>query len=257
MKTPFNAIWVTPDYQAGRAVIRWTLKKPRSGVEIYIAKSHTGSPPWQLLNSGAPVTGVDYFIDEAFEGSTIRSAHYRLGVLDVDRTLISSPAVGPLSRLSLDGYKALAVALRDERKYMTGGGGVQVWLFQGKPGISAGSDEVTGQTVTTGGDPNLDFMQPVLSWVLPMSQRSTKKEDAQDGLSGTQETTQRFRFLAFPSPLPGDVIVIPETDARWTLVGDVQSYDFLGKVPVAHECNATRLAPGDNRYKLLTPEASL
>lgn len=257
MKTPFASVWVTPDYQAGRAVVRWTLRKPRSGVEIYVAKSPTGGPPWKLLNPGAPVSGLDYFIDDTFEGSAIRSTHYRLGTLDDNGALTSSPAVGPLSRLTLEGYKALAIALRDERKYMSGGSGVQVWLFQVKPGLSEGADEITGQTVTTGGDPDANFMTPIFTWVLPLSQRTIKKEDAQDGLSGTQETTQRFRFLAFPNPLPGDVIVIPETDVRWVLTGDVQSYDLLGKVPVAHECNAMRLSPGDTRYKLITPEVAV
>ena len=148
---------------------------------------------------------------------------------------------------------------------MRSGNGVKVYMLppltDGTP--AAGVDPLTWQKLKADCPdnevPGVDgygrplaggYGRPMITWVeFYDALQLEKKDDEAMGVS-VDSATSRGRFLAFPRPQRGYLIINPTTDDRFVVEGVVQAYMFAGKTPVAYDLSLQLLDRNDARYRL-------
>jgi hypothetical protein len=78
-------------------------------------------------------------------------------------------------------------------------------------------------------------------------------KDDPEGMSNKEEQSFKLRLLGFPKPEQGHLIVLPYSDLRLIITGNVQPYEFRGFLPVAYDVEAEQLRKDDDRYAIPLP----
>lgn len=262
MPNPFSTLFVQPSYGLKSSLITWTLAPGYEGGQVYVYRSPTGVPEsedWVLLNPDTPVAVVNFFEDEEFISLQYS---YRL-LLEHPSGEYDSPIVGVFSEQLTRGQYGLLHQLRQNEYLRMRHNGVPV--FHCIPSVegeyASGYNQYTGSLAgihcTSPGSFGSWFKngyktivqtRAEISGIAPVS----LKEDEQGKHKKTEQMFQ-LRLLGFPKPEVGHVIVLPYSDRRLVIAGNIQHYELRGFLPVAYDANAGFVDVDDPRYKLELP----
>jgi len=264
---PWKQVAVQPSYGKGKTYITWRLARPQNTGEVYVYRSADGNAPWTCLNEGEPVVSVDHFEDNLFfNNNKLLVTFYRLMVIHEGQNY-PSPIIGLLDHISRPEYGGVQTMMGLEFLRMRSGNGIKVFmlppLVTGVP--AAGVDPLTWQKLKTTCDdtaPGTDgfgrplaggYGTPLTTWVeLYGPANMEKKDDDAMGVS-TDEITTKARFLAFPRPQRGYLIIDPRSDNRYVVDATIQAYNFRGITPIAYDLSLQLLDRNDPRYKIEVP----
>lgn len=254
-------IAIIPKHGDRKAVITWDVAPGYEGWEAIVAYSPDGME-WLPLNADAPVeAGVGSFVDTRLNiNDPITVGYYQIMLRNLGQVEFSKP-VGIFGQFTRREYGLFRGILHQEFVALRTGQGIPVWHCIPKAAgpRAVNWDPDVGQTrghVCSANDKSLGsdyaeaFHAPVLTWIrTPSVQREVKDSDAQSGSIITE--TIAAKFIAWPIPKRGHMVVMPHTDKRY-LVGDsVRTY---GRFPLAHSAQLEYLAQDDPRYKFEVPD---
>lgn len=261
---PFTDITVQPSYGSKSAIISWQLNSSYTGV-VWVYRSPDGAGNWELLNTTAVDNASQYLDENLVVHVRHLIPHYRLVLEEGDGTTHDSPIVGLFERLTRQQYQGVSKMMKMEYLNMSRGNGIQVLHY--KP-LSAGTDAWTVDPITgaTRGDASCPddtsygeaydggFRRPFLTWIMPKKSGKIAVNDREGGAGSVGEYEIDARFLAYPRPAPGDLIVHVPTDNRWSVESDIEPFNFRGLMPVAFEAKLKLLPRNDPRYRVPLPE---
>lgn len=267
MMPPWKLVAVQPSYGKGKAYVTWRLPRPFNSGDVFVYRSWDGNEPWECLNADAPVISVDHFEDSLFfEQGYLTITYYRL-LLVHDGQNYPSPVIGLLDHLTRPQYGGVQTMMGLEFLRMRAGNGIKVFmlppLVTGVP--AAGVDPLTWQKLKTTCDdtaPGTDgfgrplaggYGTPLTTWVELMGPATMDKADNDSMGVSIEELTTKARFLAFPRPQRGYLIVDPQSDNRYVVDATIQAYNFRGITPIAYDLDLQLLERGDPRYKVEVP----
>lgn len=264
MKRIFNAVNVQPSYGSNSAIVSWEVTPGYQDALFYIYRSPTGvdeSDDWIILNENNPVSIVNFFVDDkVIDDSKFRYYYYRV-LAEKDGVEYDSPVIGSFHEgFTKTEYQFLYTVRALEYRRMSYNG---LTAFHCIPSVegkkSANINKVTNtQTTTCADDESFrqlyaeGFKTLVQTKVEILSISPSSVKDNEDG--STEEIQQyRLRLLGFPLPEVGHLIVLPRSDTRLVITGDILPLHFK-QLPVAYEATATQLRKDDRRYQLPMPE---
>lgn len=270
----FRNIRVIPVHGLKQARIGWDVAADKAAGDVYVAFSTTGvSGSWKVRNPDAPVVaGTGFYVDTQLKEVTAGHVigYYRLlhsqGGVDT-----FSETIGIFTDLERREYGIMHRIIQNEYISMRAANGFPVFhclpkdfgtpsnqtdpdtgLEEGIECPDTASEEASYGLPYKGG-----FFPPILTWMRIISIRKDTLQDRPDNLGSTEMDITKARFLAFPKPLRGHMIVEPTTDRRW-LVGDqITPYLWRGIYPIAYEVDLVYIDPSDARYRFLMPEVDL
>jgi hypothetical protein len=261
MSSPFINVWCQPSYAKGRVIVDWTLASGFDDHSVIVARSASGTPPWEVLNAASPVAAAGNFEDSEFVvDNRIQLTHYQLALQSPTGELVAkSPVVNLLGALSKSRYGVARYQIRQEVRQMRAGDGNLMWHFQPLPGqYPGGTKNDTGQTIGVECPQSglAGFAPPVQTYVMKGTPERTSQVDNPEGQGYTEDVMYQARMLAFPKPSRGHVLVDPFSDDRFVVGGVVEAYRIFGVVAVAYGVTLSLLNRDDERYRLLVPPLS-
>lgn len=264
---PFQSVLVQPAFGNTSCLVTWSVLPQFTDAQFFIYRSPTGvalSDDWVILNENSPVSGVSFFQDDQLtDRSKFRVYYYRI-LMEHTSGEYDSPIVGTFSeKLTKSQFGALYKMRRMEFLRMRHNGvpvyhcipsvdGERSPAYSNYTGGIAGTDCLAPEAFGTwfaNGFQTIIQTRAELSSVGPMDVKD-------DGKGAALVETQQFqlRLLGFPVPEVGHIIVLPYSDLRLVIEGNIQPYLFRGFLPVAYDARASQLRKDDPRYKLELPE---
>jgi hypothetical protein len=261
----FSSFNIQPSYGRESVFLTWTIPGYEDG-DIYVYRSPTGIPvadDWELLNENDPVQDVNFYADSTFyDKHDFRKWYYRLLLVHDDQEH-DSPIVGMFfEALNKTEYGLLYTMRRREFLRMRQGNGVRVFhcipsttgpkaeaynSISGKNMAQCDNDDSLGTLFDQG------FRTCFQTWAEISQAGPQQLEQLQDGAGFNEVQKFRIRLLAFPQPEQGHVIVLPASDQRFIVDGEIQPYLFKGFAPVAYDVQASYLSKSDPRHRLEMP----
>lgn len=269
----FSAFHVLPSYGPRETVVEWERAQGSTG-NVYIARSETGvNGSWVVLNNGAPMTGLSGQITDTHQALDVFSIFYYRGVVDpgdgsAPATWPKGPSVTAFDTLARHEYFIVREILRREYLSMRGPAGQGIPAFhlvarQSGP-QAANTDIETGQRLgpTCRDDPDAGYgkiwkggyFPPVQTWVRMLQMDGEDPKYRNDAKGADPDGAVKFRFLAFPKVDEGHVIILPESDRRYTVLPPVERFFFRGIAPIAWEAKCAIIDRDDDRHKIPVPE---
>lgn len=273
MSNPFSTFRVTPAWGRRRAAIEWRLEG--AAADVYFYRSIEGTGTWELLNPNAPANGTQgNFIDGDLDPGGMHTRVFYRGLVDPagggPETWLKGPPVTALDFVHPRQLRSIHAIVNREFRAMAGPKGDGVPVFHLIPRTDGNPvswyDPETGQLqgmdcpdsaedtrgygqIYQGG-----FYAPFQTWVTILAAGPHLKRSNPDMTKDEEKADVRLRFLAFPRPDRGHMIVLPGSDMRY-LVGDaVEPFFFPGTtVPIAWEAGAQRMEKDDPRHSLVMP----
>lgn len=233
--------------------------------EFYIYRSPTGiatTSDWTLLNE-EPVVGVNFWTDTTFyDKHDFRKWYYRMlcvrGAEEHD-----SPIIGMyFEALNKTEYGLLYTIRRREYLRMRQGNGVRVFhCIPTTTGARATSYDLAlgkntdqcGNAPALGSNFDQAFRTCFQTWAEIQSVGPQQLDQLGDGGGFNEVQKFELRLLAFPQPEAGHIIVLPDSDQRFIIDGNIQPYLFKGFMPVAYDVQCALLSKSDIRHKLDMP----
>lgn len=257
---PFTNIVVLPSYGFATCVIKWNLapKYNRDNYRINIYKSRDGFTDWFKLNENLidPVINAindtqRYYTDDKFVNrNQFFNWHYKLELLQWKNSVNNyvsvcmTPSVGVYETLDSAEFSTLRSMIQNEFIQKDS---INVFLM--RPKGLAGKDimdeanptpkvdyltqehiggstdtESFGQTFLQG------YSNPILTQIT-IDKYVQKLIDDQQG-HGSSDTTQvAITGFSYPRPIKGDMIILPQTDARYFFTDYTEEYLFKGLFP--------------------------
>jgi hypothetical protein len=270
MSAAFQSIHVQPAYGARQALVSWRVTLPdKAAADVFIYRSETGLPgSWKILNDTTPIPAhIGGFVDDNLVAEKSTAPFYYRAAMRLSATeIIDSPVTSTFDTLSRRDFTLMTNILRHQLRRMDLEKALRVLLYIPRPNGSyqANINPVTGQQISGPSEAALadtgapfGFYQPIKTFVaLTGSMRRAQEKFPEGG--GSMVTRVAARFLAYPMPAPGQVIVQPNTDTRYVIDTDLQINAFRGMAPVYCTGSLELLPKTDWRYKLPTnPNVSL
>jgi len=257
---PFIDIAVRPAYGKHLAVVTWNVQHRFLDGDFFVWRSVNGHKGWELLNE-EPVHGTVFSDLKAHD-----NAFYRI-LLEHRGESYDSPIIGLYDKLTRDEYRAVRKMMNIEYETMvTGRQGIRMLLYTPLTSgvLAPGVDPHTKQRFSTGlpEDPELDsygelyvggFAAPLVTYVKLSQVSPYTHSDAEDKSATTTDQDFAARFLAFPIPSRGDLLIHPETDKRYAVGETTQGYYFRGVIPTAFDVKLSCLYLSDPRYRVPVP----
>lgn len=263
---PFTDIHIQPSYGNHTALITWEMNPSFAG-NVWVYKSPDGAGDWDLAST-TPVDSATGQFEDTNLVVRVRTMtpHYRLVLEEEDGTLLDGPVIGMFEELPRHQYQAVSKAMKMEYMNMSRGSGIQVLHY--KPVMIGPSssiiDPITGAVsgdascpadTTYGAIKTPGFRRPLLTWIILRRVDEYGAEDRDDGKGLVDEVTASARFLAYPRPNPGDIIVHPPSDSRYQVLEKIRPILFRGIMPVAYEGKLLMLQRNDPRMRIPLPDA--
>lgn len=262
---PFISVHVQPSYGSHTALISWSLVPTVSG-DIWVYRSPDGAGDWTLVNT-VPVDSSDgQFQDSEFGSRALALIpHYKLTLELANGDLLDSPIAGPFEHLTRTEFGGLSKIMKMEYMRMSRGNGLRVLHY--KPRLTGPDaptvDPLTGSIRGDASCPSdtsygekkaIGFRRPFLTWVELQEVGDYGADDRTDGLGTTDEQTITARFLAYPKPMPNDVIVHVPTDNRYEVKSAIVPFMFRGLMPVGYTAKMRLIPRNDPRYRIPIPD---
>lgn len=280
---PFTNIKIVPAYGNKTCAISWSLasKYNSDKYAVNVWKSRDGYTDWYKLNEQPldAVLGLGYdkdkvVVDTAFiNKNQVFNWHYKLELLRATtvngnityKSVVFTPPVGIYVSLNSDEYATLRSMLENEclTKDNTdvfilrpkGLSGQSIYsptndrnpktvdyLTQEQSGVSTDNDSYA-QTFICG------YSNPILTQISIQQIQNTHVDDPQ-GQGTTTKKQMVFQGFSYPRLIKGDVIVIPETDERYTFESYQSESLFKGVFPFTFVGIANLLPRNDMAYKV-------
>jgi hypothetical protein len=263
---PFQSFFVQPSFGKQRSILKWSLLPGYENGDIYVYRSPTGlpfSPDWELLNEDHPVRNVDFYEDTyLLDTSKFRQWHYRL-LLEHTSGEYDSPIMGMFSeQFTRSQYGLLYKMRRMEALRMRHNGVPVMHCIPSRNGER--SDAYNPYAGSVGGWECLapdsfgtwfqNGFKTIVQTRAELLQVGPQNKQTLEG-GGAQVEQQQFkiRLLGFPVPEVGHIIVLPFSDARYVITGNVVPFLLRGFLPVAYEVDAELLNRSDALYKIPLP----
>lgn len=266
--SPFINICVQPSYGRNRAIIQWVVQRKFTDGDFYIYRSQNGLEPWLCINPTAddgsplPVHGTSFEDTNLLPYNLTQDPHYRI-CLEHELGEFDSPVVATYERLTRSQYATVYKILKRELMRMRHTG-VKVWhfrpLMEGTP--NPNRDPLSNQVMTTNCDPNAvdsyglpflgGFGEPVLTYIEKGQETYAKRTNGD--LAMEEFSLMEAQFLAYPAPVQNSVIVQPESDTRWVVLGEtIKPKSFRGIAIVGYTATIRQLSHTDERFRLQVP----
>jgi hypothetical protein len=262
MINPFKTLFVQPSYGERMALVTWSLPPGYEDGKVYVYRSPTGvekSSDWILLNPDNPVTGITFFEDTDFVNF---SFFYRL-LLEHGDQEYDSAIIGTFSEQLTRNQYGLLYQLRHSEYLRMRYNGVPVLhcIPPTEGDLSSAFDPYTGSLAGTYCvDPDAfgtwfanGFKTIVQTRCEIVGIAPINRIESENGASKKDSTQMQFRLLGFPKPGIGHMLVLPYTDRRFVISGNIQSYELRGFLPVAYDVVVDELPFNDPRMKLQLP----
>ena len=264
----FNAVSIQPGYGRHTCAITWNVPAAAQRGKVYIYRSISGLPPWQLIRDEGTPASVGYYVDrgEFILNTNLGAIHYRLLLELADGQQFDSPIISLNVTITPKEQVIVRDIMMAELRNMRGGNGEPVFIFapltHGLP--APGFDFETYQMRSTGmqvpgkesyGEAFVGgFGAPAVTWVMRMGSMTTGFVKDPDG-GGTSDTQQvNGRMLAFPRPMPNYMVVFPRMDDRFVIGEVIQPFLFRSILPIGYEVTLSPIQKHDDRYLVPLPE---
>lgn len=264
---PFQSVTVQPAFGNMSCMITWSVLPQYSDAQFFIYRSPTGvalSDDWVILNENNPVSGVSFFEDNLLtDQSKFRVYHYRI-LMEHASGEFDSPIVTTFSeKLTKSQFGALYKMRRMEFLRMRHNGvpvyhcipsvdGEKSPAYNHYSGALAGVDCLAPEAFGTWFANGFQTIIQTRAEITSVGAMNVK--DDEKGAFLAEEQQFQLRLLGFPVPEVGHIIVVPYSDVRLVIEGDIQPFMFRGFLPVAYDAKASQLSKDDARYKLPLPE---
>jgi hypothetical protein len=254
------------------AVLAWqvTGELAAPGTKFWTFNSPDGVTGWQIQNPDSPVIWPNQqtTVPVALAAHDLTVLHFRVLAETATGQLVPSPAIGLFETVARHEYGVAHAIIKQEYLQMRVGDGLEYWLYvplmSGKR--AKGVDPDTGQQMTAECPEDTSegvgygqlyaggFGPPLLTMARQIgAAKMTNKDD--ENLSASQTSwEQQMRFLAFPRPQRGYLLVSRKTDDRYVVGEDIQPLMFKSSVPIAYEGTVSKIERNDPRHKLRTPD---
>ncbi len=264
----FSSAQVWPSWGHKTCWVSWEHSFP-AGTGFHLWRSPNGVAGWELVNE-TPVYGHDYEDTLGDVGDALATMYYRVAAFDVDGNergesgvVMPREALTPLERAAISGI------IRQEYLIASRIDGIRVVHFAGLYNAVTG-DKVDAETNQVHGPecegtnagtsstvgPVIDGVRlapPRQTFVRLLGAQQARQFLDPNGLGTIDSNRLVGRFLAFPIPRPGDVIVHVPTDRRMAVLPAVVTMRFNGHYPVAHTAELRLLPKSHEAYRVPVP----
>lgn len=264
-ENPFTNVRLQPLYGPRTCAVTWALKPAYQDWGVLVYRSPNGLNEWSLLNLDAePVYGCNQLVDVTWpDSSKLDAVHYRL-VAEEKSTgrSLESNVINAHEQMSLADYLAARKHMMAEVLRLRRGPGRPAFLVlpgvEGavNPGMNGSTWQLSSlRTFEQAGGMALlpdTALVAFQTWV-QLLQTKRARQNRADGTGSDEHVSVPARLPGWPAPVPGSLLVLPDTDDRYVVGPVTQPFSFRSIVQVAWQVELSLLSRSDDRYHWPVP----
>lgn len=266
MSLTWKRFEVVPAYGSRRCRISWEIEG-RQDIAVFVYRSLDGMPPWKRLNDEG-IIGWNELVDdfETLPPDMIRP-YYSAIAVDSTGAKYPGPQVAAFGEVTpLDMRLSRAILAREYMRMTQARRGVRIMHYRPLPSEvdfnlsslvvppSASCSANPRGPDDVGGRGKYRFAQPLQTWMHIKERGPLVLKLSDEGMGSLDEQAAIVRMLAYPQPVRDDLIIVAQSDERWTVTDTVKPYYIGGRIPTAYDVKLALLPREDLRYTIPVPE---